>query len=162
MRGGRAIMAIDIKQASRRIAEEVYGKGKLEVADELSDPGLRVHDPFSGDVGLDEVKESVLMYRKAFPDLDCSVLAQFVDGDCCITRWRTTGTHRGAFMGIEPTGARCSMEGITVDQYRRGKLVECWTQFDGLSLLRQLGAAPRLEAGAPQQQTGQAEPRHHA
>lgn len=155
-------MAVDIKQASRRIAEELYGEGKLEVADEIADRGLRVHDPVAGDVGLDDVKKTVQMYRSAFPDLDCSVLAQYVDGECCITRWRSTGTHRGAFMGIEPTGTHGSVEGITIDRYRGGKLVESWTQFDSLGLLRQLGAAPRLEAGAPQQQAGRAEPRHHA
>jgi predicted ester cyclase len=155
-------MAVDIRQSSRRIAEEVYGQGKLEVADEVSDPGLRVHDPFSGDVGLEEMKESVRMYRKAFPDLDCAVLAQYVDGDCCITRWRSSGTHRASFMGIEPTGTHGSVEGITIDRFRGGKLVECWTQFDALGLLRQLGAAPGLQAGAPQQEAGRPEPRHRA
>lgn len=155
-------MAVDMKQASRRIAEEVYGAGKLEVADEIADRGLRVHDPLAGELGLDQVKESVRRFRSAFPDLDCRVLTQYVDGDCCITRWQATGTHRGAFMGIQPTGARGSVEGITIDRYRGGKIVECWTQFDSLGLFRQLGAAPRLEAGAPQQQAGAAQPRHHA
>ncbi len=155
-------MAVDIKQASRRIAEEVYGEGKLEVADEIADRGLRVHDPVAGDGGLDEVKKTVQLYRSAFPDLDCSVLAQYVDGECCITRWRSTGTHRGAFMGIEATGTHGSVEGITIDRYRGGKLVESWTQFDSLGLLRQLGAAPGLEAGAPQKDTGRPEPRRHA
>jgi hypothetical protein len=65
-------------------------------------------------------------------------------------------------MGIEPTGAHGSVEGITIDRYKGGKLVESWTQFDALGLLKQLGAAPRLEAGAPQQQAGRREPRHHA
>jgi predicted ester cyclase len=155
-------MAVDIKQSSRRVAEEVYGQGKLEVADEIADRGLRVHDPLEGDMGLEQVKESVRMFRSAFPDLDCSVLAQYVDGDCCITRWRATGTHRGAFMGIEPTGVKGTVEGITIDRYRGGKLVECWTQFDALGLFRQMGASTGLQTGAPQQQGGRAEPRHHA
>ncbi len=152
-------MAVDIKQASRRIAEDVFGKGKLEVLDEICDPGLRSHDPFSGDSDLRELKESVTMYRTAFPDFNCAVLAQYLDGDTCITQWRATGTHRKAFMGIEPTGARSSVEGITIDRYRGGKLVESWSQWDGLTLLRQLGVAPQLGAGAP---GARVEPRHHA
>jgi predicted ester cyclase len=158
---GGAITAVDIKKASRRIAEEVYSKGKLEVLDEVCDRGLRAYDPFTGEAGLDEVKESVRMYRSAFPDLDCTVLAQHMDGDCCISQWRSRGTHRGEFMGIHPTGTQASMDGISIDRYRGGKLVESWWQFDALGLLRQLGAAPSLGAGASQQ-AGRAQPRPHA
>jgi len=32
--------------------------------------------------------------------------------------------------------------GVSIDQWREGKLVETWTQWDNLGLARQLGAAP--------------------
>ena len=141
-------MALDIKQAHRRLIEEAYGKGKLEVFDELCDRGYRSHDPVAGDGDLEHTKESCRMYRAAFPDMQPTVLGSFLDGDTVITQWRMIGTHQGALMNIAPSGARCTVEGITIGKFRSGKLVEEWTQWDGLGLLRQIGAAPSLQPGA--------------
>jgi len=41
-----------------------------------------------------------------------------------------------------PTDKRASATGITLYQWRGGKVVEAWTQWDNLGLARQLGAAP--------------------
>ena len=34
------------------------------------------------------------------------------------------------------------MTGISIDQWKDGKVVETWTEWDNLGLARQLGAAP--------------------
>jgi len=140
-------MAVDIKQAHRRVVEEAFGKGNLAVFDEICDPGYRSHDPVTGDADLSKEKENCRMDRTAFPDLKPTVLSSCADGDVVVTHWRMTGTHQKALMGIEPTGARCTVEGITLGRFRAGKLVEDFTQWDALGLLRQLGVAPSLGAG---------------
>ena len=140
-------MGVDIKQAHRRVVEEAFGKGNLAVFDEICDPGYRSHDPVTGDADLSKEKENCRMYRTAFPDLKPTVLSSCADGDVVVTHWRMTGTHQKALMGIEPTGARCTVEGITLGRFRAGKLVEDFTQWDALGLLRQLGVAPSLGVG---------------
>lgn len=135
-------MAVDIKQASRRQFEEVWGKGNYEVMDEIFDPSYRGHDPLAGDLDLRSAREMCRTYREAFPDLSVGFVGLFVSGDTCIVHWRMTGTHQGRLMSLEPTGKRCTVEGMSVLKFRGGKCVEDWTQWDALGLFRQLGVAP--------------------
>jgi predicted ester cyclase len=140
-------MAVDIKQAHRRLIEEAFGKGNVEAFDAVCDPGYRSHDPVTGDADLRQAKESCRMYRAAFPDLKPTLLSTCAEGEVVVTQWRMSGTHQKALLGIEPTGARCTVEGMTMGRFRAGKLVEEWSQWDALGLLRQLGAAPSLKMG---------------
>jgi len=139
-------MAIDLKQAQRRLIEEAFGKGNLAVFDELCDPGYRDHDPVMGDGDLRQAKERCKAYRSAFPDLKPTVLGACSEGDTAVLHWRMTGTHRGELMGIKPTGASCTAEGISISRFRNGKVVEDWVQWDALGLMRQLGASPGMQA----------------
>ncbi len=137
-------MAVDIKQASRRMFEEVWGKGNLSEMDEICDPSYRGHDPLTGDLDLAGAKDMCRQYRDAFPDLGVSFLALLVSGDSCVVHWRMTGTHQRRLMALEPTGKRCTVEGISLMKFRGGKCVEDWTQWDALGLFRQLGITPTL------------------
>ena len=152
-------MAVNVKQSHRRLFEETWGKGNFDVFDELCVPDYRSHDPLTGDMDLEQTRELCRTYRAAFPDLKPAFLGSYTDGDTVVTHWRMTGTHRGALLGIAPTGQRCTVEGITVGKFERGKLAEEWTQWDALGLLRQIGVAPTTgqSAGA-----FGAEPRPHA
>ena len=142
-------MAVDIKQSARRLIEEPFGKGNLDVIDQLCDPGYRGHDPMTGELDREGFKDLARMYRAAFPDLKCTILASCAEGDTCVTHWRMTGTHRGKLMGLEPTGKRVTVEGMSFAKFRGGKLAEDWTQWDALGLYRQLGVTPALtEQGA--------------
>jgi predicted ester cyclase len=61
-------------------------------------------------------------------------------GDSVVVRRTMRGTHRGAFMGVAPTGRDMSFIGIWLARLREGKLAEQWVSFDALGLLRQIGA----------------------
>ena len=152
-------MAVDIKQSVRRLFEEAYGKGNMAVFDEVCDPGYRGHDPVTGDSDLTQAKGACQGYKTAFPDLKPTILASFVDGDCVVTQWRMTGTHQRPLMGIEPTGKRCTVDGISIARFKGTRIVEDWSQWDALGLMKQLGVAqqPMAEAGGRPQQ-----PRPHA
>ena len=141
-------MAVDRKQAYRRLLEEAFGKGNFQVFDEICDPGYRSHDPVTGDSDLAKEKENCRMYKTAFPDLSPTILASYVDHDTAVTHWRMTGTHQGALMGIPATGRRCTVDGISICRFKGGKLSEDWVMWDALGLMRQLGAAPSPETGA--------------
>ena len=82
------------------------------------------------------------MYREAFPDVRISVDDVIAAGDKVVLRWHSEGTHRGELAGLAPTGVRGSVTGISIDQWKDGKIIETWTEWDNLGLARQLGAAP--------------------
>jgi hypothetical protein len=56
-------------------------------------------------------------------------------------------------------GARCTVEGVAIDRFKGGKIVETWNQWDALGLMRQLGVAPTVGAAAAR---SAAERRTHA
>ena len=153
-------MAVDIKQSYRRLLEEAYGKGNVDVLDEICDPAFKTHITLTGDSDLRQEKENIRMFRTAFPDLKCTVLAAFAEGDTATIQFRMSGTHQGALslLGIPPTGKRATVDGISVGRFRSGKLVENWTQWDAPALLQQLGVFQIATTGA----TSSSETRPHA
>ncbi|HEY6396358.1 MAG TPA: ester cyclase [Solirubrobacteraceae bacterium] len=137
----------DLAEASRRLLEETFNEGKLELIDQLVAPGAINHDPATpprmrGLSGPERFKRTVTMYRAAFPDVRITVDDVIAADDKVVVRWHSEGTHRGALEGLAPTGAHGSVTGIAIDQWKDGKVVEAWTEWDNLGLARQLGAVP--------------------
>jgi predicted ester cyclase len=64
------------------------------------------------------------------------------EGDLVSFTWTMTGTHRGVFAGVPPTGKQVTVNGINVERFEEGKIVEHWSQFDLAGALRQIGALP--------------------
>ena len=138
---------VDLAEASRRILEEGFNEGKLDLADELISPQAINHDPaeparMRGLRGPEVFKQTVTMYRAAFPDVRITVDDVIAAGDRIVLRWHSQGTHRGELEGLAPTGARGSVTGISIDRWQNGTIVESWSEWDNLGLARQLGAAP--------------------
>ena len=50
-----------------------------------------------------------------------------------------TGTQKGDFFGIAPTGRRVSVNQINIERIRDGRIAEHWRVTDELALMRQLG-----------------------
>lgn len=129
------------KALARRVIEQMFNEGNLEVADELLAPGYVDHDPsLPQDVhGPEGFKQYVGMYRAAFPDLHVQIDDQLAEGDRVATRWTGTGTHNGELAGITPTGKPVTLPGMEIVRIANGKLIEGWEGYDSGTLLRQLG-----------------------
>ena len=129
------------KALVRRVFEQMFNEGNLDVADELLAPGYVDHDPsLPQDVhGPEGFKEYVGMYRAAFPDLHVQIQDQLAEGDRVATRWTGTGTHNGELAGITPTGKQVTLPGMEIVRIANGKLVEGWEGYDSGTLMRQLG-----------------------
>lgn len=132
------------KALARRIVEEAFTAGRLEVVDELVARDYVGHDPSLPEDarGPEGVKELIAGYRAAFPDIRVTVEDQIAEGDRVVTRWAATGTHQGELMGMPATGKQGTVTGITIDRIADGKIVESWDNWDTLGLMQQLGAVP--------------------
>lgn len=132
------------KALARRIVEEAFTAGRLEVVDELVARDYVGHDPSLPEDarGPEGVKELIAGYRAAFPDIRVTVEDQIAEGDMVVTRWAATGTHQGELMGMPPTGKQGTVTGMTIDRIADGKIVESWDNWDTLGLMQQLGAVP--------------------
>jgi steroid delta-isomerase-like uncharacterized protein len=130
--------------ASRRVVEEGFNEGRLEVLDEVCAEGFVSHDPIAGDQDVEGVKGAFAGYRGAFPDLSFTIDEIFAADDKVVTRWTAQGTFQNEFMGLQPTGETGEpVRGIGIDRYDDdGKLAETWGQWDTLTFMRDVGAIP--------------------
>ena len=133
--------AEETKAASRRVAEEVFNGGNLDLADQLYAPDYVLHDPsIPEDLhGPEGIKQYATMSLGAFPDARVTVEDQVAEGDKVVARWTATGTHTGDLMGIPPKGRRIEISGITISRFSGGKIAEDWYQSDDLGMMQQFG-----------------------
>lgn len=82
------------------------------------------------------------MIRAAFPDLHVTVEDMVAEGDKVVARVTMSGTHKGEFMGIAPTGKQITVGIIEILRIAGGKVVEHWNVVDSLGMMQQLGAVP--------------------
>jgi steroid delta-isomerase-like uncharacterized protein len=81
------------------------------------------------------------MYIAAFPDLRMVPDDVIASGDKAVARVRATGTHKGAFMGMPPTGKRFDVQLIDIMRFDDdGRVQEHWGVFDQMAMMQQLGA----------------------
>src|SRR5262245_4318695 len=127
----------------RRLIDEGFTAGRLEVADELIHPGLVEHQDFGPDhaPGAEGVKAVIASLRRAFPDFRLEVEDVAVAGDVAWARNVATGTNDGSFMGHPPTGRPIRIDVIDVVRVQDGLITEHWGVPDRLGVLRQLGLA---------------------
>lgn len=89
--------------------------------------------------GREALKATVAQWRAAFPDGRMELDFLFAEKDRVAARWTARGTHRGAFLGLPPTGRTVGWTGLTIYRLADGKVAEAWGEVDGLGLMRQLG-----------------------
>ena len=135
----------DLAAIARRINDEVLSQGKLELIDELVADDFVEHQAMPGmPEGKDALRAFVEMFRAAFPDLKVETLATAVDGDEVWVHSRMTGTHKGDFNGIAPTGKKVDVTMFDRVRTRDGKAVEHWGVSDDLGMMTQLGVVPEM------------------
>jgi steroid delta-isomerase-like uncharacterized protein len=94
-------------------------------------------------IGRPAVREAVVQYMAAFPDLRIEVTSTTADGLRIAQEWTVTGTHLGEFMGVAATGRWTQTYGATVTTFDEDDVViEAWMYWNPLAMLRQLGVEP--------------------
>jgi steroid delta-isomerase-like uncharacterized protein len=126
------------KAVIHRLAE-VVNQGKLELVDEIFASDYVRHDPSAllGDVGREEYKKVFTNLRRAFPDARWLMDDLLTDGDKVIARWTFTGTHKGQFYNIPPSGKKVTYPIIAIYRIADGKIAEDWHIFHTLGLWQQ-------------------------
>ncbi len=109
------------------------------IADELHSEDVVSHGQDEDDLGREAWKRRQAQFINAFSDMGWTIDSMHADGDFSAVRYTFTGTHTGQLEGIQPTGKRITVGGMTVMRASGGKVVEIWANLDRPSLARQLG-----------------------
>ena len=145
-------MSAQQEEVVRRLFDEVFTQGNLDLVNELIAPDHINNDPVNPIRGRDAYRDLVVKYRTAFPDLRLEVDEIFSAGDRVVCRYHGTGTQRGELEGIAPTGREANVPGIFITRIADGQLQESWINWDALGLMQQLGVVTlpgkAAEAGA--------------
>ena len=144
-------MIEDNKQFMRRFVEEVINKKNLDAVNELVAEDFVEHVPFPGQgPGREGLRYVLSAFLSAFPDIRWTLEEQIAEGEKVVSRFTMTGTHRGEFLGIHPTGKSVKVWGVVIDAVRDGKFAESRIIMDTLGLMQQLGTIPSEGEGAQQ------------
>ena len=123
----------------RRIIEEGFNQGRLEIADELVAPNALEHQRGGAGDGPEGLKRTIKILRSAFPDFTITIDEVVSVGDKVWARQRGGGTNLGSFAGRPATGIKAFTDVIDVARFEDGKMVEHWGVPDQLGMMIQLG-----------------------
>jgi predicted ester cyclase len=124
------------KKLVRRLVDEVVNPRNPASLDELAE------------VEFAEVARGwISPFRSAFPDFRMEIVELVAEGDTVVAHFKCSGTHRGDWLGVSPTGRRFEdVDEIYVFRVRNGKLAQWVGVEDNLSRMRQLGITPAITA----------------
>jgi predicted ester cyclase len=127
------------KQLVRRLVDEVVNQRNAEPLDELA------QDDFAA-----LARRWISPFRSSFPDFRMEIVELVAENDVVVAHFKCSGTHRGEWLGISPTGRRFEdVDEIYIFHVRDGKLAQGRGVEDTLSRMRQLGiGTQKVEAEA--------------
>jgi steroid delta-isomerase-like uncharacterized protein len=111
--------------------------------DEIFHPDVRIGTPLPVEAsGAQTLKLVWTTLLRAYPDLHVAVQDMFGEDDRVVSRNTVTGTHRGEYLGVPPTGRFVTYDEMIIVRFADGRIAETWGVVDLLSQLKQLGAVP--------------------
>lgn len=158
--GQRLPTALDLpadtrEQRVRHLLHDVWNRRLLDRLATAYAADCRIHTaPGRELTGVEGLQWYVIRLLAAFPDAElrvehvCEVIE--TDGPIVAVRWSLVGTHRGAGLFGAPSGKVVTIMGIShfrfADEGEDARIVEEWTVFDEIAVLKQIHAAANAVA----------------
>jgi predicted ester cyclase len=128
----------DPKSVVLMMVERLWNGHDLDFADDLFGPDF---DNGAGrPPGPEWVKEWHRSTRESFPDLRYVVDEIVAEGKRVALRWTATGTQRGQFGPIPPTGKVANYAGVHFLTVEDDRVTDLWSINDTFGKVLQLGA----------------------
>ena len=130
---------LDVNRDVVKKYHELRTNGKVTELDKILSPYFVCH--FIDGIewkGIEGAKYSISSHRKIFPDWKEEIVDMVSEGDKVVTRYKSTGTHQGAFEGLDATGIKVIIYETSIYRIADGKIAEQWAFPDALSLKNQL------------------------
>lgn len=113
----------------------------MEMMDKFFTPDFKDHVGNQDFQGIESWVQMEVKVQKGFPDLHDSIEDIIAEGDKVWVRLKITGTHKGEFLGLAPTGKKFSYQCVAIYRIVDGKIVERWLVNDRMDYYKQLGIA---------------------
>jgi len=116
---------------------EADNKKDLTILDKLISPDF--FDPTFQLRGPEGYKQFETAFFKGFPDWIETIEDIIAEGNKVWVRFTGTGTHKGEWRGLAPTGKKVTFTGVQIWRIVDGKVVSKVSIIDLLEALKQLG-----------------------
>ncbi|OWY22880.1 ester cyclase [Sphingobacteriales bacterium UPWRP_1] len=127
------------KNVVRQLHEEVWSKGKINLIDALYNANMVCHVPLDSPwTTIERLKQVVINHRAAFPDWKEEITRLIAEEDWVVSKYRVSGTQKGIFWDIAPSGNAIAMEEVVVFRFENGKIAEQWSYPNLYEYRRQL------------------------
>lgn len=114
-----------------------------QTIDEFVEPDALIRTPLPLEAsGAQALKEVFSRLHRIFPDLQVTIEDLIEERDKVVSRNSVTGTHKGEYMGLPPTGKSVTYSEIFVFRFVNGRIAETWGVVDVFSQMKQLGLIP--------------------
>jgi steroid delta-isomerase-like uncharacterized protein len=138
---------MDLRQMRAQAANALaaWNRGDVDgvlvnVAEEVIWRDVALGRPLHGKAAL---REAARTYMAAFPDMRLEETSSTLAVPRLAQELTISGTHRGEFLGIEPTGRWTENYAAAITTFDEdGMMIEGALYWNPLELLRQLGVAP--------------------
>ena len=117
------------KTIAHKFVQEIFNQGNIDEVKNFVTQDLIYHG-LDNVRGLEDFKNWILEDRKAFPDMQITVVDDFGEQDKVAMRWTLKGTFQNEYHGIPPTNKKFETQGVEIFQFENGKIKEAWTVFD--------------------------------
>src|SRR5689334_9053107 len=128
-----------VRNIALRWFSEVWNERKTETIYELLESESVGHQ--EGDieiVGPKPFAEFQQTFLKLLPDMEAEILDTVAEAGKVCVHWRFTGTHTGSGLGLEPTGKKVNVRGMTWFRIQNGRIVEGWDSWNQQALIHTL------------------------
>jgi predicted ester cyclase len=116
------------KELVRRLVEEVVNRRDPAALDEIAEGEF-----------AERARHWISPFRSAFPDFRMEIVDLVAENDKVVAHFACSGTHRGEWLGIPPSGRRFErVDEIYIFRIANGKLASAVGVEDNLSRLHQL------------------------
>ncbi|WP_197043346.1 ester cyclase [Saccharothrix sp. NRRL B-16314] len=135
----------DVKSIAADMFGALWDERRFDVLDRhvdrnaVSQLAVPARSAVTGSAGFKAFAEGMFT---ALPDLRRVTHQVFGCGDRALVRSELTGTHRGPFLGIPPTGTTVVLSEMVYLRFERDAVVELVQQADLLGVMGQLGLTP--------------------
>jgi len=132
-------MSTDNIALVRRLTQEGFVRGKVDVVDDVVAENCVDHDPLPGQgQGRAGQRYTCQMVVDGLSDRSTLRDDFWAAADIVSESWVFQGTHSGDFLGIPATGKRLQVRGIEIWRLADGQIVERWGVVDAAGVMDQL------------------------
>ena len=125
----------------RRLTQEGFVDGKVDVVDDVVSESCVDHDPLPGQgQGRDGQRYTCQMVVGGLSNRSTLRDEFMAVGDTVIKNWIFRGTHTGDFLGVPATGKQLQVRGIEIWRLADGRIVERWGVVDIAGVMEQIAS----------------------